>query len=65
VSEHEEALLRRAYEGDSFDDENVGRLVSLAIELIKKENPVPTDLTARLLEAGIDVSAIEDRFSFA
>lgn len=36
--------------------------IQLAIRLLTAGLPLPVDLTARLLEAGIDVAALERRY---
>lgn len=39
------------------------KLLTAAKVRLRNGDPLPTDLVARLLEAGIDVSALEQRFS--
>jgi hypothetical protein len=38
-------------------------LIEHAILLLEEGEPLPVDLTARLLEAGIDVAALENTYS--
>lgn len=42
----------------------IERRIKVAILLIKRDSPLPLDLTVELLEAGIDVAALEDRYRF-
>lgn len=43
----------------SLEGYSRNRLLTLAIRLIKKGEPLPVDLTARLLGHGVDVAALE------
>lgn len=41
----------------------VERRTERAIRRLQRGKPLPVDMTARLLEAGVDVSALERRYA--
>lgn len=39
------------------------KALDVAVALLENDQPLPVDLVAKLLEEGIDVSALEDQFN--
>ena len=44
-------------------DQEVERDINTAINFMRNGDPVPVDLTSRIVAAGVDYSALEEKYS--